>query len=403
MITGVGVGTATVSATVAGITSTSGPITVSPQYLQNRYSFVSDATDSVGGQDGTLVDPTTGDPATIANGLYLPGNPTGGSGVAGYVSLPAGILTPTTSLTVECWFTQNSQNPWAEVWDFANDPSQNFALIPYPANNNNLMEVAFTPAGGELDLQTTYSFPTNVEQYVTVTYNNSSATANLYNNGVLLATRSFPGTGYCPGTIGGLDGTTVNAIGNDIYGDPQFSGTVYEFRIWNGAVTPAYIAASAAAGPSVIVTNVTPQSLAVTAASAMVLGQVQAAAVTGGFLQVAGVNLTGAVNLWQSSDPAVVKVDANGNLTAVGVGSATISATVNGVTATTAAIIVTPNTISVSPAADGLILDWVPGSVVLLQAPTLTGSWTTNRAAVPPYSVTPTPGGNQFFRLVVNP
>ena len=402
LITGVSVGTATVSATVDGITSTSGPITVGPQYLQNRYRFVNDASDSVGGQDGTLVPPTTGNPATIANGLYLPGNPAGGNGVAGYVSLPAGLLTPTTSLTVECWFTQNTQNTWAELWDFANNTAQNFALIPYPGNNNGLAEVAFTPNGGELDLQTTYSFPTNGPQYVTVTYNNSSATANLYNNGVLLATRSFPGTGYCPGAIGGLNGTTVNAIGNDIYGDQQFSGTVYEFRVWNGAVSPAYVAVSAAAGPAVVVTNTTPQTLAVTVTTAMVVGQTQAAGVTGSFLQATDVSLTGAADAWHSSNAAVLAVDTNGVITAVGTGTATISATVNGVTATSAAITVTPNLLTVLPTAGGLTLNWVSGSGVLLQAPTLTGPWTTNSAAVPPYSVTPTPGGNQFFRLQLN-
>ena len=45
--------------------------------------------------------------ATINNGLILPGNTAGGFGYSGYVSLPNGILTNTTSITVECWVTQN--------------------------------------------------------------------------------------------------------------------------------------------------------------------------------------------------------------------------------------------------------------------------------------------------------
>src|SRR6202453_651360 len=65
------------------------PSLLRAQTLEHRYSFVSDASDSVGGPtwDGTIVPPTTGAPATISNGLNLPGNPGGGNGVSGYVSL----------------------------------------------------------------------------------------------------------------------------------------------------------------------------------------------------------------------------------------------------------------------------------------------------------------------------
>ena len=45
---------------------------------------------------------------------------------------PSGILTNTTSLTVECWVTQNPANTWAEIWDFGQRRHVNFALIPYP-------------------------------------------------------------------------------------------------------------------------------------------------------------------------------------------------------------------------------------------------------------------------------
>jgi hypothetical protein len=133
VVTGVGVGSATVSGTVAGVTGTSGSITVTgPQTLLHRYSFVSDATDSVGGANGTIVAPGAGSPVTINNGLTLPGG--GGPGYSGYVTLPGGILTNTTSLTVECWVTQNNGNTWGQIWNFNNSQSQNFGLIPSPGN-----------------------------------------------------------------------------------------------------------------------------------------------------------------------------------------------------------------------------------------------------------------------------
>ena len=340
LITGVGVGTATVSAKVGGITGTTSTITVTgPQQLIHRYSFVSDASDSVGTANGTIVTPgnANGTNVLINNGLVLSGG--GGNDYSGYVSLPAGILTNTTSVTVECWLTQNTANTWATPWDFANNGSQNFALITSPGNNNHHTEVAFTPHGNEVDVQSSITFPNGSEQYVALTYNNSTLAANLYTNGALIGSATMPDTSYCPGAIGG--GLNINALGNDIYGDTQFQGTIYEFRIWNGSVSPAYIAESAVAGPNVIITNETPQSLSIVLTNTSMVGaSTQPAAVMGNFIQVSGVNVTGAATNWVSSNPNVLTVNSSGLITAVNGGTATVSATVGGVSATSAAITV---------------------------------------------------------------
>ena len=48
------------------------------------------------------------------------------------------------------------------------------------------------------------------------------------------------------------------------------------------------------------------------------------------------------------------------------------------------------------------LLNWPAG--LLLQAPALTGPWTTNTAAVSPYTIPiSSASGNQFFRVLVNP
>src|ERR1700722_16092286 len=146
------------------------PTLLRAQTLQHRYSFVSDASDSVGGANGTLVAPNNGSAATISNGLMLPGSTGGANNISGYVSLPSGIISGDNSITVECWLTQNAQDTWAEAWDFGNNGSQNFALIPYPNNNNYEVEVAFTPNNGEIDNRSDVPFPSGAEQYVTVTY-----------------------------------------------------------------------------------------------------------------------------------------------------------------------------------------------------------------------------------------
>ena len=66
----------------------------------------------------------------------------------------------------------------------------------------------------------------------------------------MIATQTYPDTTYCPGSIGGAGGTTDNMLGNDVYGDWQFSGTIYEFRIWNGAMSSSQVLADYVAGPA---------------------------------------------------------------------------------------------------------------------------------------------------------
>lgn len=380
-----------------GSTNPSATLTVVSQLLQHRYSFVSDASDSVGGPafKGTLVGPTTGTAATINNGLSLPGNTGGGFGVSGYVSLPPGILTNTSSITVECWLTQNSQNTWAEPWDFGSDGSHNFALITYPANNGNNMEVAFTPHGNEIDLQSTLSFPSGSEQYVTVTFNSGTLVGDLYTNGALVATHTYPDASYTPGTISLPNGTSENMLGNDVYGDEQFSGTIYEFRIWDGAVSPLYLAVAAAAGPSVVVTNLTPLSVSVSVTnSTMIQGQTQPATVLGNFVDASGVDVTRAATNWISSNPAALTVDTSGNVTAVGIGNATISATVSGVTATSASITVPTSApvITVEPATNETLLvgGTLHATLANIGPPPFTYFWFTNGSSAP-ISVSSTP------------
>ena len=56
-------------------------------------------------------------------------------------------------------------------------------------------------------------FPNGSEQYVAVTYNNSTLAGSLYTNGVLDATHAYPNTTYAPGSIGGASGTGNNYVG----------------------------------------------------------------------------------------------------------------------------------------------------------------------------------------------
>ena len=59
-----------------------------------------------------------------------------------------------------------------------------------------------------------------------------------------------------------------------------------------------------------------------------------------------------------------------------------------------------PVNLGVTHAGSSIVLNWQAG--VLMQAPSLFGPWTTNSAAVSPYTITAT-SENQFFKILVNP
>ncbi len=315
------------------------------QTLLHRYSFTRDASDSVGGANGTLV----GNAYTANGMLNLPG---GGNSdnPSGYVSLPNGIVADDTSITVECWLTDNGGLTWAEAWcfgDSAADPGAGptsgtayISLIPRSGEGD--FRAAFNLTGSdEVDvIDSAGALPLGTEEYAVVTYNAADATATLYLNGAEVGIATIS-TNLAPSNYGQ---TFNDWLGRDEFGgDPMFAGSIDELRIWNGAVSPSYIALSAQAGPNVIVTNPTPVSVSVTVANTNLIGsEPEPATVTANFLQVSNVVVTGAATNWVSSNPNVFTVNDAGLITPVGGGSATVSATFGGVTGTSGLISVSP-------------------------------------------------------------
>ena len=318
-----------------GSASSSASLTVQVPTLEHRYSFTSDASDSVGGANATLVHN-----ATVSGGVvHLPGG-NGSVADGSYVQLPHGLLLGDNSVTIETWLTDNAGATWSEPWCIGGSTTaitggtgNNYiGLIPHSSAPD--LRAAFKQNGSEYDaIWSNTTLPLNTEEYVVVTYDASRQIATIYLNGVQVAVNNIP---FTPASLGD---TYDNFLGLDEFNDALFQGSIDEFRIWNAPVSPLYLGVSTIAGPNVVVTNLTPVSLAISVTnSSMTAGLTRPARVIGNFTDASGVPVTSYATNWTSSNPGVLTVNGSGLITAVNVGSATVSATFSGVTGTSSAI-----------------------------------------------------------------
>ncbi len=263
----VGLGTASVSVTYQGTTN-SQAITVvrpPPAVLTHRYSFndapgSTNAADSVGGMDGTFKGA-----AFETNGQLMLPNLTNGVALD-YLELPDGIITNTVngigtnyndpSVTVEAWATiYPNQYTWANLFDFGNQDSGGLAEydihvcvhggdgdaiigISDSDNANADYQDEDVPGTGGSKLDGS----TNI--HIVAVFNPPAGYLAIYTNGVLM--------GENPNITISMAGVwaALNKIGADNWPDPGMKGSVDEFRIYNGVLTPDQVAQTQALGPN---------------------------------------------------------------------------------------------------------------------------------------------------------
>ena len=315
----------TFSATNSLIVTNLGSATLKHRYSFNETSGES-ATDSVGGAHGTLM---VGAAFDQAGAVVL-------DGTAAYVDLPNGILTNLTNITVEAWFTDNASATWARLFDFGNSAggedtstggtSYMFLSVPVGANfravygipGEQIMEAPRPPAQQKVHVVWVSEGPGHY--------------GRLYVNGSLVASNNA--MSIIPAALGN---TLNNWLGRSQFGsDPYFNGSIDEFRIWNGAISPLQVAVSSAAGPNTVVQ--TPGALTavtVSAPATLIVGSGAGATAFGNYANVNGVPLAGQPGLaFSSSDPSILDVSPTGTITAVGVGTASVRAHFGSLTGT---------------------------------------------------------------------
>lgn len=241
-------GTATLTAALGGKTNSS-TVTVGPAaILTHRYSFTSDASDSVGGANGTLVGT-----AVVTNGQV---GLDGGSG--DYVSLPPGLLSSYRSATLDLWATIDSgQLSWSRIFQFADIGPATANELYFSPTWNNPPNGSFTsfgvPLGGAGDFVS--GALTAVTLHLTVLVGDGSM--DIYTDGTLYGTSSGV---FAPASQAGILGSW---LGYSPYGDPGILGSIDEYRIYNGRLTPQQIKQSDVLGPNQLLTSPGPTLTAV--------------------------------------------------------------------------------------------------------------------------------------------
>jgi hypothetical protein len=335
IFTATGPGTVQIRTTLLGSGLTNSVfITVNqiPPGMTHRWPFNTDFNDVLGAT------PAIGHGTATLDGLgnaVLDGQGAAGNTSGSYIELPANILLGYSSLALEAWYTDSCgdgtgvNRNWARLWDFGSGPGNNLFLTPFVGGEVDTMRLALnTNNAGEWTLNCVRPL-TNVEHHVVFVLDSTNRVATLYVDGQLVSyNRNFLTR---PRDLGP---NPQDWLGRSEYGDPLFVGLIDEFRIYNGTIDPLQIGIDYVTGPNSVVQN--PGSLlsvAVGLTTNMTAGYPQNAKALATFASVSSVPVTTLATNWTSSDPTVARVNQNGLITAIGSGSALISATYQGVTA----------------------------------------------------------------------
>ncbi len=215
--------------------------------LAHRYSFASDAWDSIGMAHGTLMGN-----AVLTNGaLKLTGAP------GGYVNLPGGLVSGSSALTVEFWASFGNNGDWARVFDFGtpqNSWGSDFVFYSPQASGMQRLGI-YTSVYPSTTVNLDIAGSLNHRQvYVACIVDPLGRYMAVYTNGALQKAL------YAP--VPQLSGVSKawSFIGRSMFAvDAWLNGTIDELRIYDTRLTPEEIALNYLSGPDVLALPVTLQ------------------------------------------------------------------------------------------------------------------------------------------------
>ncbi|HEU6448986.1 MAG TPA: alpha-L-arabinofuranosidase C-terminal domain-containing protein [Verrucomicrobiae bacterium] len=254
-VTGVHSGTATIIASypALGLSATQTvQVIYTPVTLEHRYSFSetsgTNVADSIGGAawDGILPN----------GGTFNDGQVQLLGASSQYIQLPANILSNYTAVTIELWATFPTTLPSAcFLFGFGNINGSSGLNYIFCQPKNGRIAITDSNYSGEQNTAPSpsgdWSGRTNL--HVVAVFNPPLGQLMLYTNGILAAQNSS--ITIPMSSVNDL----LNFIGRSLYsGDSYFDCNLDEFRIYNGALSPAEIAASGALGPDQLLSDANP-------------------------------------------------------------------------------------------------------------------------------------------------
>ncbi len=210
--------------------------------LAHRYTFATNASDSVGSAHGLL----KGNAFLSGGALVLDGSDA-------WVELPASTLAINTyhSITLEAWLTLNVSSGWNRLFDFGDSSgSSGGYYLFYSPSGGGGSRFSISTGGfpgyqaGEQVVDST-SIPEGIKTHIVCVYDGINRQMRLYRDGSLIASTS-PVT-YLLSDVR----DTFAYLGKSLYSsDPLMNGSLDEFRIYNIPLDDTMAAASYQSGPN---------------------------------------------------------------------------------------------------------------------------------------------------------
>ena len=181
--------------------------------------------------------------ATLAAGATVSGSQAVLASSGPYVSLPSTVFGSYSSVTIETWVTTGVNSEPARIFQFGPslvDPQPlSVAVIRFYSDEITSQYSSSTGVYTLLDSKVTFDSKSNIHIVMTIV---AGSSAVMYINGVYVNTNFAPG--QLQPTYFYLS-KSLNPGGND-----GLIGSIDEFRIWGGILTPSQIASHYQEGPS---------------------------------------------------------------------------------------------------------------------------------------------------------
>lgn len=318
-----------------------------PAELRHQYSFNEPASGGIV-TNGFEPDRAGFADATVWRGEY-PGDGTL-SMVAthsAYVDLQNGIISELTNATFETWVTpMDAAGNWRRFFDFGSSSSNELdhtLPIPAPYNGTDYLYLSARigganrmryqvnpPGGGEGDgvRIETPAYTAGTEMHLVVTYNYEGRLATVYQDGQVV------GSAPLVTSLSAIPDVN-NWLGRSQYsGDAFFNGTLNEFRIYEGVLTPLQVVINKQQGPdqpAVDPGDLVSVSLSAATNVLFLEALDLPTEATADYQNVTGLVInTLSETIFESSDTNVIQVSDVGVLSSIGAGSATITVRYSG-------------------------------------------------------------------------